>query len=189
MIKTTVIGTTSWGITLGHLMASKGYHVHVWARTESEAYEHNHKTEHHANLSFTSSPFEAIEESGSGEKDGIRRRGWGQELITECQGRIAGGKPAQEAVGRVEDAAAAEVGHRPTRRHSFGHRDHADVGLGGNVDSDRERAPRNVNVRERACGAAIRFGGEGGEKWTPKFGPVTQLEISDSAGHEKIAER
>jgi glycerol-3-phosphate dehydrogenase (NAD(P)+) len=37
MDKIAVIGTTSWGITLGLLMAAKGSEVCVWARTQKEA--------------------------------------------------------------------------------------------------------------------------------------------------------
>jgi glycerol-3-phosphate dehydrogenase (NAD(P)+) len=44
-------------------MATKGYRVHVWARSESEAFEHNHETGHHDNISFTSSPPEAVEDA------------------------------------------------------------------------------------------------------------------------------
>ena len=35
--KVSVIGTTSWGITLACLIASKNIPVNIWARTESEA--------------------------------------------------------------------------------------------------------------------------------------------------------
>jgi glycerol-3-phosphate dehydrogenase (NAD(P)+) len=37
MQKVTIIGTTSWGITLGILLANKGLEVRLWARTEREA--------------------------------------------------------------------------------------------------------------------------------------------------------
>jgi len=37
MQKSTIIGTTSWGITLGLLLAGKGHDVRLWARTEREA--------------------------------------------------------------------------------------------------------------------------------------------------------
>jgi len=37
MQKSAIIGTTSWGITLGFLLASKGSDVRLWARTEREA--------------------------------------------------------------------------------------------------------------------------------------------------------
>lgn len=37
MQKITIIGTTSWGITLGLMLANKGQEVRLWARTEREA--------------------------------------------------------------------------------------------------------------------------------------------------------
>lgn len=37
--KITVLGTTSWGITLASLIAKKNIAVDLWARTEKEAYE------------------------------------------------------------------------------------------------------------------------------------------------------
>ncbi len=37
MQKTAIIGTTSWGITLGLLIAGKGREVNLWARTKREA--------------------------------------------------------------------------------------------------------------------------------------------------------
>jgi glycerol-3-phosphate dehydrogenase (NAD(P)+) len=37
MQKIAIIGTTSWGITLGLVLASKGLEVRLWARTEREA--------------------------------------------------------------------------------------------------------------------------------------------------------
>ena len=39
MPKVAVIGTTTWGITLGVVLARKGIHVKLWARTEEEAIE------------------------------------------------------------------------------------------------------------------------------------------------------
>ncbi|MFC1862190.1 NAD(P)H-dependent glycerol-3-phosphate dehydrogenase [Chloroflexota bacterium] len=39
MPKITVIGTTSWGITLGIILGRKGLQVSLWARTEQEATE------------------------------------------------------------------------------------------------------------------------------------------------------
>ena len=39
MLKIAVIGTTSWGIALGLMLAQKGIHVSLWARTEREAAE------------------------------------------------------------------------------------------------------------------------------------------------------
>ena len=37
MLKIAMIGTTSWGITLGLMLAKKGLEVRLWARTEQEA--------------------------------------------------------------------------------------------------------------------------------------------------------
>src|SRR4030067_945476 len=37
MDKVAIIGTTSWGITIGLLLAAKGTEVRLWARTEREA--------------------------------------------------------------------------------------------------------------------------------------------------------
>ena len=44
MQKAAIIGTTSWGITLGMLLVAKGVEVRLWARTENEArqYRANH---------------------------------------------------------------------------------------------------------------------------------------------------
>ena len=39
MPKIAIIGTTSWGITLGIVLARKGLEVRLWARTEPEAIE------------------------------------------------------------------------------------------------------------------------------------------------------
>ncbi|MBI4283432.1 MAG: NAD(P)-dependent glycerol-3-phosphate dehydrogenase, partial [Chloroflexi bacterium] len=39
MPKIAIIGTTSWGITLGIVLANKGLEVKLWARTEQEATE------------------------------------------------------------------------------------------------------------------------------------------------------
>jgi len=39
MPKIAIIGTTSWGITLGVVLGYKGIHVRLWARTEREATE------------------------------------------------------------------------------------------------------------------------------------------------------
>jgi glycerol-3-phosphate dehydrogenase (NAD(P)+) len=39
MLKVAIIGTTSWGITLGLMLANKGLEVRLWARTEREANE------------------------------------------------------------------------------------------------------------------------------------------------------
>ena len=37
MSKIAIIGTTSWGITLGMVLDKKGQEVRIWARTEEEA--------------------------------------------------------------------------------------------------------------------------------------------------------
>ena len=39
MLKIAIIGTTTWGITLGLMLARKGLEVRLWARTEREAAE------------------------------------------------------------------------------------------------------------------------------------------------------
>ena len=39
MAKIAIIGTTSWGITLGTILARNGLQVRLWARTEQEATE------------------------------------------------------------------------------------------------------------------------------------------------------
>jgi len=39
MLKIAIIGTTTWGITLGLMLAQKGLEVRLWARTEREATE------------------------------------------------------------------------------------------------------------------------------------------------------
>jgi len=39
MLKIAIIGTTSWGTTLGFIIAQKGVHVGLWARTTPEATE------------------------------------------------------------------------------------------------------------------------------------------------------
>ena len=39
MPKIAIIGTTTWGVTLGVVLARKGLQVRVWARTEQEATE------------------------------------------------------------------------------------------------------------------------------------------------------
>ncbi len=63
MLKATIIGTTSWGTALGGLLASKGCQVHIWARNEAEATESSQKRNGHCNLSYISSPSEALEDS------------------------------------------------------------------------------------------------------------------------------
>jgi len=37
MLKIAIIGTTSWGTTLGMVIAQKGIQVRLWARTKKEA--------------------------------------------------------------------------------------------------------------------------------------------------------
>ena len=37
MPRVSIIGTTSWGMTLGTVLAKKGFKVEVWARTKEEA--------------------------------------------------------------------------------------------------------------------------------------------------------
>jgi len=39
MLKIAIIGTTSWGTTLGVIIAQKGMQVRLWARTKKEATE------------------------------------------------------------------------------------------------------------------------------------------------------
>ncbi len=39
MPRVAIVGTTTWGITLGVVLARKGIHVRLWARTEQEAIE------------------------------------------------------------------------------------------------------------------------------------------------------
>lgn len=63
MTKATIIGTTSWGLALGGLLAGKGYEVHVWARSEAEAIESTQKRNGYYNLSYLSSTTEVIEDS------------------------------------------------------------------------------------------------------------------------------
>ncbi len=59
MTKTTIIGTTSWGKTLGWLFSKNGMTVKVWARTDAEAEELN-KKRNPTYLSFTSNVSEAV---------------------------------------------------------------------------------------------------------------------------------
>ncbi|MFC1957247.1 NAD(P)H-dependent glycerol-3-phosphate dehydrogenase [Chloroflexota bacterium] len=70
MPKIAVIGTTSWGITLGVVLANKGLQVSLWARTEQEAAELANGGSNllvgvnsPANLSVTSSLSEALTEA------------------------------------------------------------------------------------------------------------------------------
>jgi len=69
MPKIAVIGTTSWGTTLGVVLARKGYEVRIWARTEEEAERLSKKgpdsrqmqgTTLPPGISFTSSAKEAL---------------------------------------------------------------------------------------------------------------------------------
>lgn len=69
MPKIAIIGTTSWGTTLGIILAKKGSQAQLWARTEEEALELNQARENAAflpgikfpgNLTVTSSAPEAI---------------------------------------------------------------------------------------------------------------------------------
>ncbi len=46
MPKVAIIGTTTWGITLGVVLAAKGIQVRLWARTEEEANKLNSKVPH-----------------------------------------------------------------------------------------------------------------------------------------------
>jgi len=55
----TIIGTTTWGITLGRHAVNKGAIVKIWARTEAEARELN-KEQNPIQLSFTNSIEEAV---------------------------------------------------------------------------------------------------------------------------------
>jgi glycerol-3-phosphate dehydrogenase (NAD(P)+) len=67
MSKVAVIGATTWGTTLGRLLANKGTKVSIWARTEAEAEELRQKQQSHLSktissncLSFTSDAGEAL---------------------------------------------------------------------------------------------------------------------------------
>jgi glycerol-3-phosphate dehydrogenase (NAD(P)+) len=63
MTKTTIIGTTSFGIALGRLLAGKGYPVHIWARSNAEATESSRKPIGHSHIAYTTSPEDAFEGS------------------------------------------------------------------------------------------------------------------------------
>lgn len=54
MPKITVIGTTSWGITLAILLAKKNFRVYLWARTKAQANEliNNPKSVLSSNVTF-----------------------------------------------------------------------------------------------------------------------------------------
>ncbi len=56
MPKAAIIGTTSWGTTLGVVLARRGMHVKLWARTEEEAREMNQARENRALLAGVSFP-------------------------------------------------------------------------------------------------------------------------------------
>ena len=57
MPKVAVIGITTWGITLGVVLARKGIRVKLWARTEEEALELRRASEESSLLSgFTLPP-------------------------------------------------------------------------------------------------------------------------------------
>lgn len=67
MANVAIIGATSWGNTLGRLLASKGIAVSIWARTEARAEELRQqqqnrlsKTDFPTCLSFTSNADEAL---------------------------------------------------------------------------------------------------------------------------------
>ncbi len=62
MTKVAIIGTTTWGITLGKLLASNGAVVKVWARTETEAEKLN-RGQNPNRLFFTNSTEEVVTEA------------------------------------------------------------------------------------------------------------------------------
>ena len=62
MSKVAVIGATTWGNTLGRLLAGKGVLVSVWARTEARARELSQ--EHQGCLAFTDDLDEALQAAG-----------------------------------------------------------------------------------------------------------------------------
>lgn len=72
MPKAAIIGTTTWGTTLGIVLARKGLRVKLWARTGEEAEQLNSSRQHARSLpgitfpvrlSATSSPAEALEDA------------------------------------------------------------------------------------------------------------------------------
>ncbi len=77
MPKVAIIGTTSWGMTLGMVVEGKGVQVKLWARTEQEAAEltkngpgavlgnSNHNVAYPPHLSITSSIGEALEKASA----------------------------------------------------------------------------------------------------------------------------
>jgi glycerol-3-phosphate dehydrogenase (NAD(P)+) len=67
MRKVAVVGTTSWGTTLGIMLARKGMDVVLWARTEAEATRINADRQNKAHLPSVSFP-ENLEVTASEEK-------------------------------------------------------------------------------------------------------------------------
>lgn len=72
MPKIAIIGTTTWGTTLGIILARRGLRVKLWARTDEEAEQLNCSRQHARSLpgitfpvrlSATSSPAEALEDA------------------------------------------------------------------------------------------------------------------------------
>jgi glycerol-3-phosphate dehydrogenase (NAD(P)+) len=67
MSKVAIIGDTTWGKTLAHLIASRGAEVSVWTRTESVAAERNQEAlsvgNHDGRLSFTGKIEDALKEA------------------------------------------------------------------------------------------------------------------------------
>lgn len=67
----TIIGTTTWGTTLGLLLARNGHRVRVWARTSDEAAELEQRRRHPflpdidllESMAFTADPIQAFEGS------------------------------------------------------------------------------------------------------------------------------
>jgi len=64
MSKVSVIGATTWGITVSQLLANKGNTISVWARTEARSQELNKAQQKYSvlpsNIVFTNSPAEAL---------------------------------------------------------------------------------------------------------------------------------
>ncbi len=56
MPKIAIVGTTTWGITLGVVLGHKGLQVRLWARTEEEATRLRHARENSSLLSGTTLP-------------------------------------------------------------------------------------------------------------------------------------
>ncbi len=73
MPKIAIIGTTSWGITLGVVLANKGTEVRLWARTEQEASELISSKAKHPSLQGVSLPKKlSITSSLSEALDGVK---------------------------------------------------------------------------------------------------------------------